>query len=124
MDLTKEVNRILQEFADEVDASVRKIEQAVADEAVKKLKKTSPKQRKNGGHKHYADDWMVDNVSRKLYSRFIVRNKQYQLTHLLENGHDVVRNGQKVGRYKGEPHIKPVEEWCKTEVEKRIREAL
>ena len=63
-------------------------------------------------------------LSKKTYSQFIVKNKQYQLTHLLENGHDVVSHGKKVGHVSGRPHIKPVEEWCKTEVEKRIRKEL
>lgn len=124
MDLTAQVNQILREYADDVDAEVLKIEEDVAKEAVKKLKSTSPKAAKNGGHKHYAQDWGMDNESKKKYAKFIIKNKQYQLTHLLENGHDLVSHGRKVGHVNGQKHIKPVEEWCKAEVEKRLRKEL
>ena len=123
-DLTTQVNKILQEYASDVDKAVLEVEANVAKEAVKKLKKTSPKASRNGGHRHYADDWTVDNESKKKYARYIIKNKQYQLTHLLENGHDVVSHGKKAGHVGGRPHIKPVEEWCKAEVEKRLREEL
>ena len=123
-DLTRQVNKILQEYASDVDKTVLEVEEQVAKEAVKKLKSTSPRAAKNGGHRHYADDWGVDNASKKKYARFIVKNKQYQLTHLLEKGHDVVSHGKKTGHAAAQPHIKPVEEWCKTEVEKRLKEEL
>lgn len=124
MDLTKQINQILQEYADEVERDILKVEEDVTKEAVKKLKQTSPKADRNGGHRHYADDWTVDNESKKKYARFVIKNKQYQLTHLLENGHDVVSHGKKSGHVNGQKHIKPVEEWCKSEVEKRLRKEL
>ena len=124
MDLTKEINSILQEYASAVDKCVLEVETAVSKEAIKKLKSTSPKAKRNGGHKHYADDWKVDNKSKKHYSHTIIHNKQYQLTHLLEKGHDIVRNGKVVGHANAQPHIKPVEEWVKTEVEKQIENQI
>lgn len=124
MDLTAQVNSILQEYAEGVDKLVLDVEEDVSKEAIKRLKKTSPKASRNGGHRHYADDWKVDNRSKKQYAKIIIHNKQYQLTHLLENGHDVVREGVVVGHAAAQPHIKPVESWVKTEVEKRIREGL
>lgn len=124
MDLTKQVNKILSDYVEEVDREVLQVEEKVAKEAIKKLKANSPRNPKNGGHKHYADDWKVDNESRKRFARFIIKNKQYQLTHLLENGHDIVSHGKKAGHAKGQPHIKPVEEWANKEVERRIRREL
>lgn len=124
MDLTKQVNKILSDYVEEVDREVLQVEEKVAKEAIKKLKANSPRNPKNGGHKHYADDWKVDNESRKRFARFIIKNKQYQLTHLLENGHDIVSHGRKAGHAKGQPHIKPVEEWANKEVERRIRREL
>lgn len=123
MDLTSQVNKILQEYVDDVDKVVLRAEEKVAKEAVNKLKKTSPKNPKGNG-KHYANDWKVDQRSRKRYAHLIVHNKQYQLTHLLENGHDIVRNGRVVGHAKAHKHIKPVEEWVKKEVEAEIRREL
>lgn len=124
MDLTKQVNKILSDYVEEVDREVLQVEEKVAKDAIKKLKANSPRNPKNGGHKHYADDWKVDNESRKRFARFIIKNKQYQLTHLLENGHDIVSHGRKAGHAKGQPHIKPVEEWANKEVERRIRREL
>lgn len=42
------------------------------------------------------------------------------LTHLLENGHDVISHGIKVGRARAIPHIKPVEEETKQYFEELI----
>lgn len=124
IDLTAQVNKILRDYASDVDKAVLNAEEKVAKEAVKKLKKTSPKAKRNGGHRHYADDWTIDNKSKKNYSHQIIHNKQYQLTHLLENGHNIVSHGKVVGHAKPQKHIKPVEEWVKDEVEKEIRRAL
>lgn len=124
MDLTAQVNQILKEYTSGVDKVVLEIEEKVAKEAVKKLKKTSPKAKHNGGRRHYADDWKVDNKSKKYYAHQIIHNKQYQLTHLLENGHDVVRGGKVVGHTNAQKHIKPVEEWVKEEVAKEIEQEI
>lgn len=119
MDLTAQVNSILKEYVDEVDKVVLDVEEKVAKEAVKKLKATSPKNPKGRG-RHYASDWKIDQRSKKRYAHLIVHNKQYQLTHLLENGHNIVRNGKVVGHASAQKHIKPVEEWVKKEVETEI----
>lgn len=123
LDLTAQVNKALAEFTDEVEKSVLEIEKEVGKEATQKLKKTSPKN-PHGKGKHYADSWYIDNKSKKNYARIIVANRQYQLTHLLENGHDIIRGGKKVGRAKAQKHIKPVEEWVKSEVVKRLESEI
>lgn len=124
IDLTSQVNKALAEFVDGVEKDVLKIEEEVGKEAVKKLKSTSPKN-SNGKGKHYADSWYIDNRSKKMYAHITVANRQYQLTHLLENGHDIIRDGKKVGRYEPKKkHIKPVEEWVKDEVVKRLENEI
>lgn len=123
MDLTAQVNKILNDYVDEVNGKVLKAEEDVAKDAISKLKSTSPKS-SHARKKHYADSWYVDKKTKKYYGRIVVANKQYRLTHLLEKGHDVVRNGRKVGRAKAQPHIKPVEEWIKEEVVRRIEEEI
>lgn len=118
MDLTKAVNEILIQFADECELALLAVENDVAKEAVKKLNKLSPKNPKSHGHKgrHYNQDWYIDVKNKKHYDHIIIANKQYQLTHLLENGHNTIRNQRVVGHSKAQPHIKPVEEWAKEEV--------
>lgn len=44
----------------------------------------------------------------------------YRLTHLLEHGHDVVRNGKIVGRTKAYPHWSVVEDMAIKELEERL----
>lgn len=42
-------------------------------------------------------------------------NEQYQLTHLLENGHDIIINGEVRGHAAAHEHIAPVEAWAQDE---------
>lgn len=118
MDLTQAVNQILLQYADECEQALIEVENDVAKQAVKKLNQLSPKNPKSHGHKgrHYNMDWYVDNKNKKHYSHIIIANRQYQLTHLLENGHDIIQGGRVVGHSKAKKHIKPVEEWAKGEV--------
>lgn len=118
MDLTKAVNQILSEYAEEVEQAVFRIEKEVAQETIKQLNKTSPyNERSNGKNgKHYQKDWYVDGKTMKHYSQLIIANHQYQLTHLLEFGHNIVRNGVVVGHASGKAHIKDAEKWAQKQV--------
>lgn len=124
IDLSKEINKILQDYASDVDRAMLSAEDEVADEAVRKLKATSPKKAKGKGAGRYAKGWKIDQKAKKTYAQTIIHNKEYQLTHLLENGHDIVRDGKVVGHAKAQPHIKPVEEWVQKEMVERIEAKL
>lgn len=125
MDLTKEVNKILNDYVKDVEKSMLEAEDEVSSEAVKKLKQDSPKKERGKKSGHYAKSWEVDKKSKQHYAQTIIHNKDYQLTHLLENGHDIVRNGKVVGHYTPDKaHIKPVEDWVKQEMVERIEEKL
>lgn len=124
IDLSKEINKILQDYASDVDRAVLSAEDEVANEAVRKLKATSPKKTKGKGAGRYAKGWKIDQKAKKTYAQTIIHNKEYQLTHLLENGHEIVRDGKVVGHAKPQPHIKPVEEWVKNEMVERIEAKL
>lgn len=54
----------------------------------------------------------------------VYQASQPGLTHLLENGHDIVVNGQKVGHARAIPHIKPAEEIGKEYFEELIVEEI
>lgn len=124
IDLSKEINNILQEYANDVEKALIRAEDEVAAEAVEKLKKTSPKKARGKKAGHYAKSWAVDKKTKKQYAQTIIHNKDYQLTHLLENGHDIVRDGKVVAHANAQPHIKPVEEWVKREMVERIEAEL
>ena len=112
--LQSAVQNMLHEIPQKVDNVIDEAAAKVSKEAVKTLKATSPK-RPGGGR--YAKGWGV----KKDGKRTIIHNKtDYQLTHLLENGHDVISHGKKVGHYDGITHIAPVEK----DVIKRMTEEV
>lgn len=111
-----EINTILAQFTSNVDQTVDKTIQSTAKEGVAELKATSPK----GASSKYAKSWAV----KKTKGTHTIYNKQPGLTHLLENGHDVIRNGQKVGEAKPHPHIKDVDDWIGDEIISRLEKNL
>ncbi len=118
-DLERAVNDILQEFTVDVIKAAQESVTEVTKEAVKKLKQTSPKGRSG----KYAKGWTrkVEKTSTTVDSTIYGKTGTYQLAHLLEHGHARRGGGRNVD---GIVHIKPVEEWAITEVEKRIREKV
>ena len=112
---------ILDTYAKDVKTATDKSIDKVTKESVQKLKSTSP--RKTGD---YAKGWTKKKVKgRNGIDEVTVHNKtDYQLTHLLENGH-VVRNAKGTyGRTNGIKHIKPVEEWAVSELPLEIEREL
>lgn len=115
--LTVQLNNILGEYEQEIDETSQKVFQKTAREAVKQLRATSPKQQGGKRSGSYAKGW----TTKKEGSTVVVHNKtDYQLTHLLENGH-ALRQG---GRARAIPHIKPVEEWANREVVEELEREL
>lgn len=117
--LASEIGKVLQTFANDCQTAVDDAAEEVAKEAVEELKRTSPVG--SGTWKgHYAKKWSV----KKDGGKYVIHNKKYQLTHLLEKGHDVIVNGKVVGRVKAQPHIKPVEEQVQDDFEKEIKKKI
>ena len=119
--LADAVMEALEEYVDMTEEEFTEIARAVAKEGRKKLKQTSPKG--TGSFKgHYADGWSVkyERIGNGKF-RFTVHNsKKPQLTHLLEKGHQLWQGG----RARAIPHIKPVEDWCNEEYERRVKARL
>ncbi|MCM1273196.1 MAG: HK97 gp10 family phage protein [Clostridium sp.] len=106
--LAKEVQSIFSSFEHGVETAVDKAADKVAKGAVKKLKATSPK-----GHRgKYKKGWKMKKTGKE---GTYVYNEEYQLTHLLENGHEIVINGEVRGHADAIPHIAPVEEYVQEE---------
>ncbi len=108
---------ILDTVSKEVKGVLKTDSMQVAKETVQKLKNTSPV--KDGS---YARGWKV---SKQQGSDLVVHNAtDYQLTHLLENGH-VIRNKKGTyGRTHPIKHIQPAEEWASEELPRKIMEDL
>ena len=97
--------------------AVTEIVPAVAKDAVRMLKRNAPK---NTGK--YAKGWThkVETGRMRVGATVYGKTGTYQLAHLLEHGH--ARRGG--GHTAPIVHIKPIEEWAISEVEKRIIEKV
>ena len=109
MDL--EIANRLAEFTEEVQEALEESANEVTKEAVKTLKAMSPIRTKK-----YAKSW----IRKKTSNGYIIHNKRYYLTHLLEHGH-AKRKG---GRVAGRSHIAPVEQQTIERFEQKVREKL
>ena len=115
--VSAQMKELLEEIDKDVQRSAKDNINTVAKESAQKLRNTSPK--KTGS---YAKGW---GVKKESDMDVIVHNKtDYQLTHLLENGH-VIRNKKGTyGRTNGIKHIAPVEQWAIDELPRRIMEDI
>lgn len=107
-----------------IQDAVNQAAEKVGKEAVSKLKSTSPK-----GNKPYAysKGWRYKVTKVQADGSFDIKiyNATYgSLTHLLEKGHPLVRNGVTIGRANAKPHIGPVNDWVQTEGFNQIANAV
>lgn len=117
-----QVEKILDEYKDKVQDVTNESISKTSKEAVQKLRNTSPK-RPNGGS--YAKGWTVKKETKLGINSAIVHNRtDYQLTHLLENGHIIKNKKGEYGRTNGIKHIAPVEEWAQSELPAEIERKL
>ena len=109
--LAKTIQSYMEDFGRDVTEAIGEAMDEVGKEAVKRLKSTSPKKKRNGGR--YAKGWKYqrDKKSRLLIEGRVYNATDGSLTHILEKGHPIVRNGVVVGRVKPQKHIEPVDQW-------------
>lgn len=116
-DFSIQIMEALQEYNHQVDRTMKEILPAIAKEAAKQIQGSAPK--KSGA---YARGWRQQTTLSALGVESVVYNARLPgLTQLLEKGH-AKRGGGRVPP--ASEHIKPVEEWVKTETERRLEEAL
>lgn len=113
--------KILDEYSQEVQDVTNSAIKRVSRETVNRLKSSSPK--KSGS---YAKGWAVKDLNRhgNIVNVVVHNRTDYQLTHLLENGH-VIRNKKGTyGRAPAHPHIRPAEQWANNELPAEIEREL
>jgi hypothetical protein len=116
-DLAATIVRNLQEYTDEVTAGIKEAEDVTAKECKENLEADSPV----GATGKYKRGWKVTvTADTPLEKHTVIHNKEYRLTHLLEDGH-AKRNG---GRTRAFPHIKKNEQIANAAFEKRVEEVL
>lgn len=112
--LAAAISEAVREYTAEVTAGVKKDVRDVAKECRNEIKEKSPVL--TGDYKKGWSERTAYETADEL--RITVYNRtDYQLTHLLENGHAKV-NG---GRVAGHPHIRPAEENAEKELERRVK---
>lgn len=120
--LAKEVMKGLQEYSVLVDGTVKKAVQKTANTVKKEISSNAPKRTGK-----YAKSWKLkqdSNIAHYTHVTVYASGQKYRLAHLLENNHNLVRNGVKIGEVKGRPHIKPAEEHGKELLESLIMKEL
>lgn len=107
--LAAEVGRVLLQYRDATMDALKKATDSVTKEAVAELKQSSPKDTGD-----YAKAWTASKNpwlrGSAEYGKIVHVKAPHYLTHLLEYGHDLVRDGRRVGRAPAQPHIKPAEQ--------------
>lgn len=110
--MTEQLTDILDESVITVERNTDRIMKEAAVESVELLHAKSPKKLRNGGR--YAAGWTYDasgtaglvSATGKAKGYMVYNATDYQLTHLLENGHALWNGTRKVSARK---HIAPVE---------------
>lgn len=113
-DLADAVAKELSEYSQDVTDGLKKEVKSVAKECKVEIQRNSPVL--TGSYKRGWRDQVAFEGREDI--RVVVRNKtDYQLTHLLENGHAKV-NGDRV---EGKPHIAPAEQNAEKKLLKRVK---
>lgn len=119
--VTLQMQELLDEYSEEVQEVTTEAIEETAAESVTRLRNNSPK-----ASGRYARGW-TSKADGPL-GRIVYNKTDWQLTHLLENGHVVANQfgnyGHPNGRVAGIKHIAPVEEWAADELPIRISRGL
>lgn len=115
-EISLEIEKLLDEYCEEVAEEVDKAERGSASATARYLKKHSPRGK---GKKHYADGWRSKRIDKRQY---VVHNTTKPgLTHLLNNGHAKAGGS---GYVQGDDHITKADEWAAEEFMRRVERVL
>ena len=122
-DLAEEIIRTLQDYSDDITTEVKQSARIVALAVKEELQETSPKDTK-----YYAEHWKSSVTEDKTEHtiNISVRDKKYQISHLLEHGHALRRGGRTIGDgfVNPKPHIFEAQEHGEKLFDELIRKAI
>lgn len=111
-----DINKILNEYSEDIQDAITQEAIDVAQKGVKELKLKSPKRTGD-----YSKGWRVKTTKGRGFVDCIIHNAtHYQLTHLLEKPH-LKRNG---GVTTPKVHIAPVEQSCINEFQTGVENII
>lgn len=114
-----DINKILEEYALDIQESITESAYNIANKGMKDLKNEKSTYQVRTGN--YNKGWRVKKEKGNNYVKAKIHNAtDYQLTHLLENGHKT-RNGGTTRKF---IHIAPVENYCVEEFQKQVENIL
>ena len=123
-ELENEINEILEEYKDEVTDSTKEVVDEVSKEAYKIVKEKAPVEARNSKRKgKYKKSLRVKTIVESLTEKknvIYASGKEYRLTHLLENGHQLIKGG----RTKKIPHFKYGNDYVQKNLLKRIKDKI
>ena len=125
--LAKTIQEELMNVGVQVSDEMQEMFDDIGKEAAQLLRETSPENEKSPKRGRYKRGWVYERKKRtyNFNCAGVVRNKNDpQLTHLLEYGHPIVRNGKVVWNADPIPHIRYVADWCAEEITKRSSKLL
>lgn len=104
-ELAEAINDALVEYSTEVDNYVQdKVEKKAKE--IHEYMKTHPNVKKLKGRGKYKKGFKLKEESKKMgYRLFRIKNTEYQLTHLLEYGHEIFVGKTKPAKNTGKPQI-------------------
>ena len=116
-----EITKITREYLDEVEEGANKAVMETAFDARDDLKVAGDFKNRTG---RYRKGWTITFDQSRFAITAIVHDVAYQLTHLLENGHQLVRGGRVIGEVQAFPHIEEVNNEAQRMLEERIEKAI
>lgn len=114
-----DIKSILSEYSRDIQDEIAEEAIRIGKDSVNELKHTSPIMSGK-----YRKSWTSKTERTFSEVKVTIYNKQYQLTHLLEKGHKINRNGRIVGIAGAKPHIYPVEQKANREYEIKVEQII
>lgn len=115
-DLAKTLEKYLNEYKEDIYEDVEELTKELTPQAKAEVQAKSPKDTGK-----YSRSWTVSTTKGQNFYSAKIKNKLYQLTHLLEFGH-VTRDG--TSRTIPQPHIREVENKYKQILAKRLEQRI
>lgn len=120
-DLSNAISAMVNEYSEFVSEETKKAIKKIGREAAEELYETSP--RRTGD---YAKSWKTKKTAETTNTIHVsvYADKEYRLTHLLENGHRIVRRGITIGSAEAIPHIKKVSDRAEEKLVKEVKKQI